>query len=200
MIVPQIIKGFMNALFVEGIEQDALDRFRIMNIIEDFIDKKLSLSIGVTGIDNRIGFFDEAANRLELVLTVRTDQQLPRFWNNRQIFCPPCLVSAIVILWFGLLQDMTVCPGDDTATGFDEAIPSRLRSWKALGELTSHTRLFRYKQFHYIPYLYSLHSERAKLPASSMTRTKAGGMILLSKLCPIRRPKMTPLLLYSQAK
>ena len=44
----------MDAFFIEGVEQDALDRLFVSDVVEDLIDEQLPFSVGVTGIDDGI--------------------------------------------------------------------------------------------------------------------------------------------------
>ena len=78
-VAAQIVEGFVDALLVEGIQEDPFDRLLIADVIEDLIDEQLPFPVRVTGVDDSIdvGIGDEVRNDLELVLTGRADQELP---------------------------------------------------------------------------------------------------------------------------
>ena len=85
---------------------------------------------------------------MELLLTGRTDEKLPFRRNDGQIFRLPALIFGIVVLRFGLLQDVTVSPGDDAAAGTDTAVSPLVRFRQALSQFPGHTRFFGNKKFH----------------------------------------------------
>lgn len=44
----------MDALFIKGIEENALDRFFIPDVVEDLVDEQLPFPVRVTGVDDGI--------------------------------------------------------------------------------------------------------------------------------------------------
>lgn len=124
-VAAQIVEGFVDALLVEGIQEDPFDRLLIADVIEDLIDEQLPFPVRVTGVDDSIdvGVGDEVRNDLELVLTGRADQELPLLGDNRQVVGVPALVLGIIILGLGLLQDVAISPGHDAAARADTAVP-----------------------------------------------------------------------------
>ena len=149
-VAAQIVEGFVDALLVEGIQEDPFDRLLIADVIEDLIDEQLPFPVRVTGVDDSIdvGVGDEVRNDLELVLTGRADQELPLLGDNRQVVGVPALVLGIIILGFGLLQDVAISPGHDAAARADTAVPPLVRIRQALRQFPGHARLFGNKKFH----------------------------------------------------
>ena len=44
----------MDALFIKGIEENALDRLFVSHVVEDLIDEQLPFPVRVTGVDDGI--------------------------------------------------------------------------------------------------------------------------------------------------
>ena len=149
-VAAQIVEGFVDALLVEGIQEDPFDRLLIADVIEDLIDEQLPFPVRVTGVDDSIdvGVGDEVRNDLELVLTGQADQELPLLGDNRQVVGVPALVLGIIILRLGLLQDVAISPGHDAAARADTAVPPLVRIRQALRQFPGHARLFGNKKFH----------------------------------------------------
>ena len=140
----------MDAFFIEGVEQDALDGLFVSDVIEDLVDEQLPFPVGFTGVDDGVdvGTCNEALNDVELFFTGRTDEELPLRRNDGQILSIPAFIFGIVVLRLGLLQDVAVSPGDDTAAGTDTAVSPLMRLRQALGQFPGHTRFFGNKKFH----------------------------------------------------
>ena len=140
----------MDALFIEGIQEDPFDRLLIADVVEDLVDEQLPFPVRVPGVDDGIdvGTGDEVRNDLELVLAGRTDQELPLFRDDRQVIGIPALVLGIIVLGFSLLQDVAISPGHDAPTRADTAVPPLMRLWQALRQFPGHARFFGNKKFH----------------------------------------------------
>lgn len=65
-VAAQIVEGFVDALLVEGIQEDPFDRLLIADVIEDLIDEQLPFPVRVTGVDDSIdvGVGDESVMTL----------------------------------------------------------------------------------------------------------------------------------------
>ena len=51
---------------IEGGKPDALDRAGVVEVFEDFIDKKLAFPIRVSGVDDHFRFAEQMVDHLEL--------------------------------------------------------------------------------------------------------------------------------------
>ena len=140
----------MDALFIEGIQEDPFDRLLIADVVEDLVDEQLPFPVRVTGVDDGIdvGTGNEVRNDLELILAGWADQELPLFRDDRQVIGIPTLVLGIIVLRFSLLQDVAISPGHDAPTRADTAVPPLMRLWQAFRQFPGHARFFGNKKFH----------------------------------------------------
>ena len=68
-VVAVIFEGTQSLLDRQGIEggkPDALDRAGVVEVFEDFIDKKLAFPIRVSGVDDHFRFAEQMVDHLEL--------------------------------------------------------------------------------------------------------------------------------------
>ena len=117
LVRAQVLQGFLDALVVEGIEEDALDRFLVADVLEYLVDEELAFAVRVAGVDDLIALADEVLDDLVLVAGIFLDLELPVLWDDRQVFEVPVGILLVVLVWSELFEDVAEAPCDDIAVG-----------------------------------------------------------------------------------
>ena len=117
LVRAQILQGFLDALVVEGIEEDALDRFLVADVLEYLVDEELAFAVRVAGVDDLIALADEVLDDFILVAGIFLDLELPVFRDDRQVFEMPVGILLVVLVRSELLEDVAEAPRDDIAVG-----------------------------------------------------------------------------------
>lgn len=60
LVVPQAGIGLLDALFIQGIQEDAPYRLLIAEIVEDFVNEQLALAVRVAAVDDFISLRDKS--------------------------------------------------------------------------------------------------------------------------------------------
>ena len=134
----------MYGFFVQGIEQNPLDRFPIPKIFQQLIHEQLAFPVRITCINNNVRFTGQGLDHLELLPGIFPNFELPDVRNNRQQIQAAALILFVIILRHEVFQEMTIFPSDDIISDFDISILSGTLA-KAFGYLTGHGRFLRYE-------------------------------------------------------
>ena len=70
LVVPQVCVSFLDALFVQGVQQDSPHGLLVPQIIKHLIHQQLSLTVRVAAVDNLVRLFDEPLHNGKLLLAV----------------------------------------------------------------------------------------------------------------------------------
>lgn len=112
-VVAVIFEGTQSLLDRQGIEggkPDALDRAGVVEVFEDFIDKKLAFPIRVSGVDDHFRFAEQMVDHLELSEGAFFGTKFPFRGNNGKISSAPCPEVIVIVLRIIRCEDMAKAP------------------------------------------------------------------------------------------
>ena len=103
-------------------------RFGNRQIVDDLIHQQLPFPIGITGMHQLIGLFEQLFQDLQLFLAAAARLELPAAWQDGQGLPLPGLEGRIVGLRLHLFEQVTQAPADYIAIGHaDVTVPLFVR-------------------------------------------------------------------------
>ena len=112
-VVLQRCQSLLDRPGIEGGKPDTLDRAGVVEVFEDFIDKKLAFPIRVSGVDYGGCLTKQMVDHLELSEGAFFGLEPPLTGNHGQGASAPRLPCFIVIIGIILFQQMPEAPGHD---------------------------------------------------------------------------------------
>ena len=120
LVILDAVKGPCQAHGILGMDQQTLYGSLVTEIFQDFIDKQLAFTVRIPRMDDRITFFQQPTDNLQLFLAIGCRMQFPGLGENRIIL--PELIFFAVFLRLRESQDMAKRPAHAGIALCDEAL------------------------------------------------------------------------------
>ena len=85
LVILDAVKGPCQAHGILGMDQQALYGSLVTKIFQDLIDKQLAFTVRIPRMDDRIAFFQQPTDNLQLFLAIGCRMQFPGLGENRII-------------------------------------------------------------------------------------------------------------------
>ena len=109
-VILECTQGLLDGARVKGGKPDTLDRAGVVEVFEDFIDKKLAFPIRVSSVDYGGGLTKQMVDHLKLCVGFFFGAKFPFIGDNGEIAPAPCPEVIVIVLRIVLFENVAKAP------------------------------------------------------------------------------------------